>query len=231
MATLTERKTAEGAPTRGLARRALGPGRDGPGFGNGRGRGDGGGGDGGLDSGGAFALPPLKIGVWLFIGVATILFSALTSAYFVRMGLPDWRPLPEPRVLWLNTALLVLSSAALQLAWWAARRGRVPEMRRALLGGGLLALLFGIGQLAAWRQLQELGYFLATNPSSAFFYLITALHGLHLLGGLVAWGRTTLRAWQGAYDAQQHLGVELCAVYWHFLLIVWIVLFGLMLAT
>ncbi len=233
MATLTERKTAEGAPTRargGLARRALGPGRDGPGFGNGQGRGDGGG-DGGLNPGGAFALPPLKIGVWLFLGVATILFSALTSAYLVRMGLADWRPLPEPRILWLNTLLLVLSSAALQIAWGAARRGLQRAMRQALLAGGLFAVLFGAGQLAAWQQLQALGYFVSTNPSSAFFYLITALHGLHVLGGLVAWGRTTRRAWQGLYGPRNHVGIELCTVYWHFLLIVWLAMFGLMLAT
>jgi cytochrome c oxidase subunit 3 len=182
-------------------------------------------------SGGVFPLPTLKIGVWLFLGVATVLFSALLSAYLVRMGLPDWQPLPEPGVLWLNTALLILSSGALQLAWRAARRGRPSTMERGLLAGGVLAILFVAGQLFAWRNLQEMGYFTATNPSSSFFYLLTTIHGLHLFGGLVAWGRTALKAWQGAYTAHSHLGVELCAVYWHFLLLVWLVLFGLMLAT
>ena len=180
---------------------------------------------------GVFPLPTLKIGVWLFLGVATILFTALLSAYLVRMGLPDWRPLPEPGGLWINTAFLVLSSAALQLAWVAARRGRTTEMRQGLLAGGVLGLLFVLGQLVAWKQLQGMGYFAATNPSSSFFYLLTAIHGLHLLGGLVTWGRTSLKAWQGVYTAQSHLGVELCAVYWHFLLLVWLVLFGLMLMT
>jgi len=180
---------------------------------------------------GAFPLPTMKIGVWLFLGVATILFSALVSAYLVRMGLPDWRSLPEPGILWVNTALLVLSSAALQLARLAARRARLRELRQGLLAGGLLSLLFLLGQLVAWRQLQGMGYFAATNPSSSFFYLLTAIHGLHLLGGLIALGQVMRRAWEGACAAGRHLGVELCAIYWHFLLLVWLLLFGLMLAT
>lgn len=194
----------------------------------------GGWGSGGRGEGeGVFPLPTLKIGVWLFLGVATILFSALLSAYLVRMGLPGWHSLPKPAVLWGNTALLIASSAALQFARAAARRGRPHAMRRGLLAGGVFALLFLLGQLLAWRQLQAMGYFLATNPASGFFYLLTALHGLHLAGGLVALGRTARRAWRGRRtdEAREPLGVELTAVYWHFLLLVWLVLFGLMLVT
>jgi len=171
------------------------------------------------------------MGLWIFLTVPTLLFAALVSAYIARMGLSDWRPLPEPKLLWVNTGFLILSSVALQWAVYQARRGHLEKMRLGLLGGGILAMLFMSGQFWAWHQLRALGYFMATNPSGSFFYLITALHGLHLLGGLVAWGRTMKKAWHRAYMTQDNLSIELCAVYWHFLLLVWLVLFGLMLIT
>ncbi|MFQ5533564.1 MAG: cytochrome c oxidase subunit 3 [Sphingomonadales bacterium] len=181
--------------------------------------------------GGALPLPAAKLGLGLFLAVVTVLFALLVSAYVMRMALADWRPLPEPGLLWLNTAILVLSSAALQRARIAARRRRLDGVRRGLLAGGVFAFAFLAGQLLAWRQLDASGYFLATNPANAFFYLITALHGLHLLGGLVAWGKTVTRLWRGHEVARLGLGVELCAVYWHFLLAVWLILFGLLLST
>ena len=94
--------------------------------------------------------------------------------------------------------------------------------------GGASAVTFLIGQLLAWQQLSAAGYFLASNPANSFFYLITAVHGLHLMGGLVALGRTTAKVWRGVEMAQVRLSVELCAIYWHFLLLVWLVLLGLL---
>ena len=101
-------------------------------------------------------------------------------------------------------------------------------MRFWLLAGGLAAAVFLAGQVLAWKQLVAAGYRLATNPADAFFYLITAVHGLHVLGGLVALGRTGAKLRRGAGMAELRLGAELCAMYWHFLLAVWIVLFGLL---
>jgi cytochrome c oxidase subunit 3 len=98
--------------------------------------------------------------------------------------------------------------------------------------GGACAFLFLVGQLLAWQQLVDLGYFVAANPANAFFYLLTALHGLHLLGGLVAWSWTSDKAWRRDAEVDRlRLSVELCTVYWHFLLVVWLVLFCLMLFT
>ena len=175
--------------------------------------------------------PRAKTGLWVFLAVVTSVFCLFISAYAMRMKLGDWRPLPEPALLWLNTGILVLSSVALQWARIAAKQGRINSVRVGLTATGVLTLAFMAGQLLAWQQLYELGYYLASNPANSFFYLITGLHGLHLLGGLVAWGRTTTRVWRGSDAAQVRLSVELCAVYWHFLLIVWLVLFGLMLST
>lgn len=174
------------------------------------------------------ALPTAKIGLGVFLAVVGCLFSLFTSAYFMRMGLSDWRPLPLPRLLWLNTGVLVLSSIALQCAVVAARNGQVDMVRLGLATAGLTALAFLIGQLMAWRQMTDDGYLLSSNPANSFFYLITGMHGLHILGGLVGLSRTTVSAWNGARPERLRLGVELCAMYWHFLLFVWLAIFALL---
>ena len=178
---------------------------------------------------GASRLPAAKIGLGVFLAVVGSLFALFLSAYLIRMEMADWRPLPAPTVLWLNTGLLILSSVALQWAQTNARRGDVEAVQTGLLAAGVLALGFLAGQLIAWRQLDAAGYYLASNPANTFFYVLTALHGLHLLGGIVALGRTTARAWRGIAVEKLRMSVELCAIYWHFLLLIWLILFGLVL--
>ncbi|MER9656098.1 cytochrome c oxidase subunit 3 [Mesorhizobium sp. M0152] len=173
-------------------------------------------------------LPTAKIGLGVFLAVVGCLFALITSAYFMRMALSDWQALPLPRLLWLNTGVLVLSSIALQCAAVAARRGQMDMVRLGLATAGFTALAFLIGQLVAWRELSADGYFLASNPANSFFYLLTGMHGLHILGGLVGLGRTTVGAWSGARPARLRLSVELCAMYWHFLLFVWLAIFALL---
>lgn len=178
-------------------------------------------------------LPAAKVGLGVFIAVASALMALFVSAYVMRMHMAgDWRSLPEPPLLWLNTGVLVLSSAALHRAQQAAQRGRRDGVRKGLRLGGAAALAFLAGQLLAWRQLVDAGYFVGSNPANAFFYLITAVHGAHLMGGLVALGRTAIRVRRGGVRVERlRLSVELCAIYWHFLLLVWLVLFGLLLLT
>lgn len=176
----------------------------------------------------AASLPPAKIGLGVFLAVAGSLFALFISAYTMRMELIDWRSLPVPRLLWYNTGVLIVSSGALQWAQAAARRDDSESVLTGLLAGSVSAVIFLIGQLFAWQQLNAAGYLPAANPANAFFYLITATHGLHLLGGLVALGRTTARAWQGVETPRLLLSVELCTMYWHFLLLVWLVLLALL---
>ena len=182
-------------------------------------------------SGRSLPQPNAKLGLYVFLAVVTSLFALFISAYLMRMELGDWRPLPDPDLLWLNTGVLVLSSIALQRALIAAKREQVDSMRNGLLAGGFFAFAFIGGQLLAWQQLVDAGYYAHSNPANAFFYLITGLHALHLLGGVVAWGMTTIKVLGGAEVARVRLSVELCAVYWHFLLVLWVILFGLMLST
>ena len=182
-------------------------------------------------SGRSLRLPNARIGLFVFLAVVTSLFALFISAYTMRMEFGDWRPLPDPNLLWLNTGLLILSSIALQWAYIATGRDQAKIVRNALLVGGFFACAFMAGQLIAWRQLVEAGYIVQANPANAFFYLITGVHALHLLGGLVAWGRTTIKLLGGYEIVDIRTSVELCAVYWHFLLVIWVILFGLMLST
>jgi len=172
--------------------------------------------------------PATKLALRVFLAVVAVLFMLLVIAYGNRMAYEDWRPTPQLRLLWANTFVLILSSVALQWAQFSVRRGRMDGMRVGLLAGGAFTVVFLIGQVLAWRQLGTMVYFELTNPAIAFFYLITGLHGLHLLGGLVAWGRTVVKVW-GDFDvAKIRQSVELCTLYWHFLLLVWLILFGLL---
>lgn len=164
--------------------------------------------------------PAARMGVIAFLAVAGSLFALLASAYVMRAGGADWLQAPMPRVLWVNTGVLLLSSLALQMSVHATRRGDPVRSRRFLLAGAALAVAFLAGQLIAWRQFAAAGYFLSTNPANSFFYLLTGLHGVHLAGGLAALGVTVARKTQ--------TGVELCALYWHFLLVVWLILFALL---
>jgi cytochrome c oxidase subunit 3 len=169
-----------------------------------------------------------KLALRVFLAVVAVLFTLLVTAYGGRMAYEDWRPAPQVSLLWANTLVLILSSVALQWAQYSVRRGQMDAMRVGLLAGGAFTVVFLFGQILAWRQLGAMVYFEVTNPAIAFFYLITGLHGLHLLGGLVAWGRTVAKVW-GDFDvAKVRQSVELCTVYWHFLLLVWLILFGLL---
>lgn len=178
--------------------------------------------------GGTFFLSPAKLGLRVLLSAVTVLFALLIFAYGMRMELEVWRPSPQMSLLWLNTVLLVLSSVAMQWALFAARRHEIDGVWIGLLASGFFAIAFLGGQIMAWRQLNSLAAFNITNPAIGFFFLITALHGLHLLGGLVALGRTTSKVWRGFDIAQVRLSVELCATYWHYLLVVWLVLFALL---
>ena len=180
---------------------------------------------------GALSLPPVKVGLGVFLAVATSLFALLVSAYFMRMTGTDWTTLAVPKLLWLNTGVLILSGVAMQWTRAAAQRGQIDGVKIGLSAGGVFTFAFLAGQLWVWQQLNATGYFVAANPANAFFYLLTALHGLHLLGGLWVWGKTTAKVWRGVEVGEVRLSVELCTVYWHYLLLVWLVLFTLLLST
>jgi cytochrome c oxidase subunit 3 len=184
-------------------------------------------------------LPAAAVGLRVYFGVATVMFLLIAVMFVMRMGghgvstgqQPDWKPMYWPPLLWFNTGVLMLSSLAWEWARAAAHKGQRANLRAGLIAGGVLALIFLAGQLTVWRQLEAAGCGITATTMSAFFYLITALHGLHLLGGLAVWGRTTVKVLVGSEVAEVRQSVDLCTIYWHFLLLVWLVMFGLLLAT
>jgi cytochrome c oxidase subunit 3 len=181
-----------------------------------------------------------RVGLWVFLAVATSFFALFITAYLMRMNphlvqdvaLRDWRPVGEPPILWFNTVVLALGSVAMQMARGAMGRGQPGPAGARFIAGGAFALVFLAGQWLAWRQLQAAGYYAAGNPANAFFYVLTGLHGLHLLGGLVVWVRTASRLRRGGADIDAlRLSIALCTTYWHYLLVVWLVLLGLLVIT
>jgi cytochrome c oxidase subunit 3 len=194
---------------------------------------------GAVHEGGETSLTPQRIGLITFLGVITSLFGLFITAYHMRMmdGMEhgDWVHFPVPKLLWFNTAVLMLGSVAMQWARGAAERGEFEALRARLIAGGLLTGGFLVLQLGAWRELGDAGYLSARNPAVAFFYLLTAVHGLHLVGGLAVWARTLTRLAAPVAPAVRVKDVRqvvaLCTLYWHYLLLVWLVLFALMLST
>ena len=172
-----------------------------------------------------------QMGLWLFLAVISSMFSLFIISYYTRSQFPDWEMLVDPDILWVNTAVLVLASIVLQLASNAAKRDAVKPMRNFLVAGGLLTMMFVAGQLVAWEQLASAGFYARGNPAIAFFYLFTGIHALHLLGGL--WYMTILGFRLGRKKQQEKARrtVTLCATYWHYLLLVWLILFSLFLRT
>lgn len=173
-------------------------------------------------------VPASKIGLGIFLAVVGALFALLISAYSMRMQMSDWRPVPNQTMLWPVTGLLVMSSAALEWAKVAVRTRDLEALKVALVAAGLFALAFLAGQLLVLHRLTEAGLILANNPANSFFFLIIGLHGLHILGGLVALGRTIYKAHRTRDPDRLRLSVSLCATYWHFLLAIWLVLFALL---
>ena len=178
------------------------------------------------------AIRPSKVALGVFLAVVTSIFALFISAYSIRMEVGDWRPLPEPALLWANTGILVLCSVFLQGAWIAVKRNNVQGVKLGMTLGFVMTMAFMVGQLMAWDQLIESGYVISGNPANAFFYTLTALHALHLLGGLVVLLVAIARVWSAEEIlAKVASPVELCGVYWHFLLAVWIILFSFLLNT
>lgn len=186
-----------------------------------------------LHDGTTLNLSKGKLGLRYIMVVSSIFFSLFIVTYSDRLVYADWKQMPEPLLLWLNTFILCISSLIFIDTQIAAKNNNFEKVKKRLLIIGCLALAFLLGQLLVWLQLINLGYYVSTNPANAYFYVFTTLHGLHLLGGLFYWLLTIKKVWipSNIIVANAKHTVDLCAIYWHFLLAVWVVLFGLMLFT
>ncbi len=178
----------------------------------------------------ATRLNTAQLGLWALLATLSMLFAGFTSAYLVRRAGVDWRPIALPTILWFNTALLLSSSLTVEVARASLRRGRSEALKGWLFGTTLLGLAFLVGQLFAWRQLAAQGIYVPTSPHSSFFYMLTAVHGAHLVGGLGALLYVLRRAWRYRSTQRERNTLGLCAAYWHFVDGLWVYLFLLMFA-
>lgn len=172
----------------------------------------------------------LKLALWMFLATVTMLFAAFTSAYIVRRSGTDWRHMALPSILWLNTLVLGMSSVAVEFAHGQGARGRWSAATSAMLIAVALGIAFLLGQFVAWRQLAAAGVYLPTNPYSAFFFMMTGVHAVHIVAALavLAWGSVvTMRA--SRQPRGWHGRMSLCRTFWHYLGAVWVFLFALVL--
>ena len=165
-----------------------------------------------------------KLGIWIALGSITMLFAAFTSAYIVRSASEDWIPLEVPPILWLNTAIILLSSVAMEIARRAFAASRPAAFRKWLLATAILGVLFIAGQAAAWSQLAEQGIYLQSHPHSSFFYVLTGVHAVHLLAGVLALFYVLALASRYRLMPGESSSPGVCATYWHFVAAIWLYL-------
>jgi cytochrome c oxidase subunit 3 len=176
----------------------------------------------------SFPISKYQIGVWILLGTIVMLFGGLSSAYIVLRGVPDWQNIEVPPVLWLNTAILLASSAAIEGARRSLRHERIGAMKLWIYAGGGFGVAFLAGQFVAWRQLVGAGVYLPSTLHSSFFYLLTGLHAVHLLGGMCAMGYVLAKAVRNRIVVGSDESLKLCATYWHFMDALWVYLFVLL---
>jgi cytochrome c oxidase subunit 3 len=179
---------------------------------------------------------PAQTGVWVGIGAITMSFAAYSSALIVRQGAnPDWLHFTLPPILFFNTLVVLASSVTLYMA---RARGATPDSpisdaakvapnRNWIYLTVGLGFVFLVGQVLAWRNLAGQGLTLSSGPSSAFFYLLTAMHGLHLLGGLAGLLYVVYRIRRSS-AARAMTSYKAASLYWHFMTVLWLYLFGML---
>jgi len=188
------------------------------------------GGDGPGPGGDFGSVQRYTLGVWIGIGGIVMFFAAMTSAMVVRKGMSDdWIPYDMPLALWASTAVLLVSSFTIEQARRRLRAADDVGLRTWTSITALLGTIFLAAQLMGWNALAAGGFYVKTNPSSSFFYVFTAAHGVHLLGGVLALAYVFFRVWRPTPWPTRRAAVEGLTLYWHFMDGLWVYLFVLML--
>lgn len=175
-----------------------------------------------------FAVHPKKFLLWLFIVTIIMLFAAMTSAYLVRSTDGDWLKFDLPPMFMVSTAIILLSSVTVQVAYWAAKSNNTSRINIALGATILLGIVFLYLQVKGWGQLVDENVYLGgqySNPAGSFVYILSGLHGFHLVTGLIYLLIVLYSSGRGKVGSSNLLQIEMCTTYWHFLDLLWIYLF------
>lgn len=181
-------------------------------------------------------LVPQRIALRFFLAAVSVLFFLFIITFLSRSQFPDfiplagqpWQPFTDSGQLWINSAILLLASLAMQWGVYSSARGQLNASLVALILALLFTVAFMLAQFMVWQQLMALGYYVGSNPANSFYYLLTAIHALHLFGGLLVLLAVIYRFFRSAALPQLHNSLALCASYWHYLLVLWMILFLLL---
>lgn len=171
------------------------------------------------------AMHPKKFAMWLFMATVMMLFASLTSAYIVREAEGNWLYFELPSLFYYTSVVIVVSSITMQLAYFAAKKDQVERIKSMLVITALLGGLFLVGQFMAWGQLVRDSIYLVGNPSGSFLYVLTGLHGLHIISAVIFLLITLNSAFKLRTNSRNMAQIEMCTTYWHFLGALWIYLF------
>jgi|SRR6185437_5019366 len=174
------------------------------------------------------AMNAKKFALWLFLVSVSMLFAAFSSAFIVKKGESNWVQFPLPDILWVSTAVILISSITMQWAYFAAKKDNFQILKIALLITSVLGVVFLVAQFEAWRQLVNEGIYFGgskSHPSGSYLYVFTGLHGLHLISGVIFLFIMLISSLKYKIHSKNMLSIEMCATYWHFLDALWIYLF------
>lgn len=171
------------------------------------------------------AMNPKKFAMWLFIGSVVMLFASLTSAYIVRQAEGNWLYFELPSILTVSTLVILLSSITMQWAYWSAKKDKVETVKILVTVTSVLGLAFLVLQFEGWKALVANQVYLVGNPSGSFLYVITGLHGLHLISAIVFLLIVLVSTYRYRVHSKNLTQIEMCTTYWHFLGGLWLYLF------
>jgi cytochrome c oxidase subunit 3 len=171
------------------------------------------------------SMDPKKFILWGFIVTIVMLFASQTSAYLVRRAEGNWVEFEVPQIFWYSTAVLLVSSIMMHMAYWAAKKDNFNTLKIAISITFALGLVFLWMQVEGWKVLVSQNIYFVGNPSQSFFYVFTWLHGVHLMTGLIVLCVTFVSAMKMNVHAKNLRRIEICTTYWHFLDLLWIYLF------
>ncbi|HEU5291139.1 MAG TPA: cytochrome c oxidase subunit 3 [Cyclobacteriaceae bacterium] len=171
------------------------------------------------------AMNPKKFALWLFIVTVVMIFAALTSAYIVRQAEGNWFVFDLPQLFWINTGVILLSSITMHWAYLSAKRDNLETVKTATIITTVLGVAFLVGQYLAWGNLVANKVYFVGNPSGSFVYVLSGLHGLHIVGGVVFLLILLGSTWKYKVHSKNLNLIEMCSTYWHFLGGLWLYLF------
>ena len=170
------------------------------------------------------SMNPKKFALWIFMASIVMLFAAFTSAYIVRQSEGNWLNFELPSVLYFSTAILIISSATMHWAYISARRDNMAMVKIATGVTLLLGVFFLLAHYSGWQSLVEQGVYFVGNPSGSFLYILTGIHGLHIVSGLIFLIILLYSAIKYRVHSKRMLLIEMGATYWHFLDVLWVYL-------